>query len=216
MFNKSKYTVWYFSIVEKSKNRIVSGYTERHHVIPKCLNGTDDSTNIVKLSAREHFVCHWLLTKMVTNKKEQYQLWNAFSCMLYRENDVQHRYKISSKIFENIKITGAKIKSEHFSGDRNPMFGRTGKNNPLFGVKKSAEHIEKIRQGNLGKVRTEESKAKQSKSTKGKKHSDIWIEKTKQFGEANGMYGKKLSPETIAKRTATRKVNRLMQEMHRA
>jgi hypothetical protein len=206
--------VWYFSIIEKSKDRMISGYTERHHIIPKCLNGTNDHTNIVRLSAREHFVCHWLLTKMVTNKKEQYQLWNAFSCMLYRKNDVQYRYKISSKIFENIKITGSKIKSIRFSGQNNPMFGRTGENNPNFGVKKSIDHIEKIRQGNIGKIRTTESKEKQSKSTKGRKHSDIWIEKTKQFGKANGMYGKKLSLETIAKRTATRKANRLSQEIY--
>jgi hypothetical protein len=216
MFNESKYTTWYFSIIEKSKDRILSGYTERHHIIPKCLGGTDNDINIVKLSAREHFVCHWLLTKMVTDKKEQYQLWNAFSCMLYRKNDSQRRYKISSKIFENIKLAGAKIKSIRFSGENNPMFGRTGKNSPHFGIKKSSAHIEKIRRGNIGKVRTTESKEKQSKSTKGRKHPAEWIEKTKQFGEANGMYGKKLSPESIAKRTATRKANKLMQELHRA
>jgi hypothetical protein len=61
MFNNTKYTKWYFSIVDAAKS--TSGYTEQHHIIPKCLGGTDDADNLVNLSAREHFVCHWLQLK---------------------------------------------------------------------------------------------------------------------------------------------------------
>lgn len=39
-------------------------YVERHHIIPKCMGGTDDKTNLVLLTAREHFVAHQLLLKM--------------------------------------------------------------------------------------------------------------------------------------------------------
>ena len=213
MFNNTKYTKWYFSIVDTARTKSTSGYTEQHHIIPKCLGGTDDVNNLVNLSAREHFVCHWLLTKMVSNKKEQYQLWNAFSCMLYRENANQQRYKVSSKVFENIKIAGARIKSVRFSGTGNPMYGKKGKLSPLYGIKKSHSHIEKIRQGNFSKLRSAESREKQSITTSGRTQSAEWVEKRKQFGEANGMYGKKLSQETIARRTATRKANLLAKKL---
>lgn len=53
MFNNTKYTKWYFSIIESAKTRHLSGYVERHHIIPKCLKGTDDANNIVELSARK-------------------------------------------------------------------------------------------------------------------------------------------------------------------
>ena len=39
-------------------------YTEIHHIIPKCMGGTDDKSNLVKLTAREHYIAHKLLTKI--------------------------------------------------------------------------------------------------------------------------------------------------------
>lgn len=39
-------------------------YCEAHHIIPRCLNGSDDPNNIVNLTAREHFIAHYLLWKI--------------------------------------------------------------------------------------------------------------------------------------------------------
>lgn len=39
-------------------------YYEKHHILPKCLGGSDDASNLVLLTAREHFICHQLLTKI--------------------------------------------------------------------------------------------------------------------------------------------------------
>ena len=38
-------------------------YHERHHIVPKCLGGTDDDDNLIDLLAREHFVAHKLLAQ---------------------------------------------------------------------------------------------------------------------------------------------------------
>jgi len=66
MFNETKYTRWYHSIVEKARSRSdVIGYVEMHHVIPRCMGGSNLRNNLVPLTAKEHFICHWLLTKMV-------------------------------------------------------------------------------------------------------------------------------------------------------
>lgn len=39
-------------------------YLEKHHIIPKCLGGTDDINNIVKMSAASHLEAHILLLKL--------------------------------------------------------------------------------------------------------------------------------------------------------
>lgn len=215
MFNNSKYTKWYNEIISRAQIRTLSSdlYREKHHIVPRSLGGSNQASNLVILTAREHFLCHWLLTKMVVDAKQKYQMWNAFSCMLYRERPGQDRYKVSSRVFESIKVAGAKIKSERFKGANNPMFGRKGESSPHYGKKKSAEHLAKLSESHRGVVRTLESRAKQSAATKGRKQSADHIAKRICAGEKNGMYGKKLTTEMIAKRTSTLKANKLKKKI---
>ena len=102
MFNNSKYTNWYFSIIEtaKLKNNNV-GYLERHHIIPKSFGGNDTKDNLVKLTAREHFICHLLLTKITTGSN-RHKMLHAFMLMKGK-TDKQHRY-VNSRLFDSIKI----------------------------------------------------------------------------------------------------------------
>lgn len=67
------YNKIYSSIIEKAKNEVKTGYCERHHIIPKSLGGSDDNTNLVLLSAKEHFVCHYLLLKMQIKDSIEYK-----------------------------------------------------------------------------------------------------------------------------------------------
>lgn len=199
--------------MDRARTRFTGVYTETHHVVPKSLGGVNSPENLVKLTAREHFICHWLLTKMVDNKKHKYQMWNAFSCMLYRENSNQTRYRVSSRVFETIKSTGAKIKSERFSGKNNPMYGRRGELSPHYGKKQTPEHIAKLTATRVGKTRSEAARKKQSNSTKGRKQTPEHIEKRKCIGAKNGRYGYKMTPEDIAHRTAVMRKNRLAKKM---
>jgi hypothetical protein len=213
LFNATKYTRWYYDIINRAKIRSTSGYIEKHHIVPKSLGGNNNLENLVRLTAREHFICHWLLTKMVSNKKEKYQMWNAFSCMLYRENPNQERHKVTSRVFENIKSVGARIKSEKFSGENNPMFGRKGVLNPHYGKKKSAEHIANLSKAHKGQIRTVEARAKQSVTTKGRTQTQEHIEKRKCVGIKNGRFGYKMTAEEIAQRTATMQKNKLAKKL---
>lgn len=54
----------YKKLMERSKTRIPEGYTEKHHIIPRCLGGNDDISNIALLTPEEHFLAHQLLVKM--------------------------------------------------------------------------------------------------------------------------------------------------------
>jgi hypothetical protein len=215
IFNDSKYTRWYNQLVEQARVRILPRdvYTEKHHIVPQSLGGNNSIDNLVRLTAREHFVCHWLLTKMVVETKQKYQMWNAFSCMLYRENSNQERHKVSSRVFENIKSIGAKIKSEKFSGKNNPMYGKRDGLSPHYGKKKSTEHLAKLSQSHKGFVRSLESRAKQSESMSGRVQTPEHIEKRKCVGSKNGRFGYKMSTEEIAQRTATLQKNKLAKKL---
>lgn len=109
MFNQNKYTRIYYAIIERSRNRILEGYSEKHHVIPQSLGGANDPHNIVTLTAREHFICHLLLTKMVdgNNKSKMYQAaWMMASCV----GKNQERYNINNRLYEKLKFNMSAIK----------------------------------------------------------------------------------------------------------
>lgn len=100
-----QYSKIYDSIVSSRKNRILKSdeYYERHHIIPKCLGGIDGKDNIVILTAREHYVCHWLLTKIY---KDNSKLWYAFFQMA--KCNKRNGRIISSLMYERAK-RGMKI-----------------------------------------------------------------------------------------------------------
>ena len=79
MFECNKYTRIYYSIILHSQSRVKPKVTEKHHIIPKSLSGSNLSNNIAHLTPREHFICHKLLTKMTSGKsraKMSYALWS--------------------------------------------------------------------------------------------------------------------------------------------
>jgi hypothetical protein len=58
------YKKHYNRLIKRTRDRVLEGYSERHHVKPHCLGGGDEAKNIVRLTAEEHFVAHQLLVKM--------------------------------------------------------------------------------------------------------------------------------------------------------
>lgn len=61
------YKKHYNLLIGRAKARSISGYIERHHVIPKCMSGSDNKCNIVELTPEEHYVAHQLLAKIYPN-----------------------------------------------------------------------------------------------------------------------------------------------------
>ena len=55
----------YEKLIRHAQERgVVGGYSECHHIIPKAHGGTNNPDNLVQLTAREHFVAHWLLWRI--------------------------------------------------------------------------------------------------------------------------------------------------------
>lgn len=97
LFLDNKYTKTYYAIVNKAKTRILfDGYTENHHIIPKKLGGSDESHNRVKLTAREHLLCHLLLLKMLNGSK-RYQMLHAINMMTNRLKITSRSYQLAKE-----------------------------------------------------------------------------------------------------------------------
>jgi hypothetical protein len=96
-------------------------YGEKHHIIPKSLGGDDNITNIVKLSAREHFICHALLAEMYEKySNEWYKMNHAF--MMMKACATGNRY-LNAKLYELKRIDFSLTMSYNQSGQRNSQFG---------------------------------------------------------------------------------------------
>lgn len=116
MFVDNKYTKWYFSLIyyAKSQNRQKGQcYVETHHIIPKSLNGDNSMSNKVNLTPREHFICHLLLTKMVSGA-DRHKMLHAFMLMK-GSNNFQNRY-VNSKLYEYIKLEYGLYRSSVMKG----------------------------------------------------------------------------------------------------
>ncbi|QGZ15230.1 hypothetical protein [Klebsiella phage vB_Kpn_P545] len=96
-------------MAKASLRKEVSGYTESHHILPKSMGGSDDKSNIVDLTGREHFLAHKLLAKIYEGP-----MIYAFLMMCnarINEHGVE-RYKVSSRDYTLAK----KLLSEKLKG----------------------------------------------------------------------------------------------------
>lgn len=70
----SKYQLWHDQIIARANSRTDPEYYENHHIQPKCFGGSDAKGNLVKLTYREHFLVHWLLTKITVGNAQKKML----------------------------------------------------------------------------------------------------------------------------------------------
>ena len=138
LFLENKYTSTYYKIVNRAKARHITSYKERHHIVPRSLGGSNLVDNIVELTAREHFVCHLLLTKMLQGKNRKKMTFALWLLCNVKNPFQQERYIPNSLTYEKTRIAHAKNVSQQ-----------------LKGVKKTKIHW-------LNKKHTEETKLKQS------------------------------------------------------
>lgn len=99
----TKYSKWYVSIVTRAQQRANKnlGYTERHHILPRSfkMGGEKDPLNIVRLTAREHFLCHVLLVRMVGGHF-RHKMGRALMCM--KRNPTGERY-FNARLYERCR-----------------------------------------------------------------------------------------------------------------
>lgn len=108
-------------------------YHERHHIIPKCMNGGNDEENLIDLFAREHFIAHKLLADENPGNRSLIYAWTMMSWI---KTENQERYQLTPEEYEEAKMAFSKINSARkgtLFGANNPNYGNhklAGKNNP--------------------------------------------------------------------------------------
>lgn len=85
-------------IIERAQNRTLEGYSELHHIIPKCLGGTDEFSNLIRLTAREHFIIHKIL--VILNPNESKLHYATWAMATFKNN---RTYRIGSREYERLK-----------------------------------------------------------------------------------------------------------------
>lgn len=157
-------------------------YHERHHIVPKCLGGTNNKENLIDLFAREHFIAHQLLAKENPDNNKLVHAWALMS----RINNHNDKYQLTPEEYEEAKKYFVSL-----------MKGRT----------LSKETREKIGNANRGRVRSEEVKLAISKANKNK----FWSEERKRkfseamSGENHPMFGKHPTEESRRKNSEAHK-----------
>lgn len=174
----------------KSENRkkVKDGtYYENHHIIPKCMGGSDSKENLVLLTGREHFVAHKLLVEI---NPEVGSLKSALWMLMITKSPIglDRDYRVSSREYEEIKITNAKITSLRLTGIKRSEEFKANLRRPLpietitkmseskKGVKKPESFIIMLR----NRVYTESHKLNLSNSNRGQKRSADAIKNMKE------------------------------------
>lgn len=194
-----------------------NGIFEKHHIVPKCIGGTNNKENLILLTPKEHYMAHLLLTQMFEGKIKAKM---CYALLMMCVNNANQKRIISAKQYEYVKY----LISKNCKGENNSFYKKTfsdqvkldisermkGDNNPSrkYGVwnkgKKLKSHSEetkeKIKLGNLGKKHSDKTKEKMSLSSKGKVKSE---QHRKKLSEINT--GKKLSDDTKKKMSLAKK-----------
>ncbi len=185
----------YDDICKRGQERILPEdvYTEKHHIVPKCLGGTNEKNNLTVLTAREHFLVHYILTRIYPNNSK---IWNACFKMCSGGKG-QKRFIPNSRLYEFIKIELNKLKS-----------GQAYEQ--LYGQERADKIKQKISKRLTGKIVSEITRQNMRIARTGFLLGAIHSEEQKQkwsierSGEGNPCYGRKLSEDEIRRRTENR------------
>jgi hypothetical protein len=162
--NMSKYQNWYDQITQRGQNRETKTGHEKHHIVPKSLGGSNQKSNLTYLTPREHFICHWLLVKIYAEGEPHWKMLNALRIMrAENKNQTRYKTKITSRVYEKLKVEYATLQSER----------HTGTNNPFYGKNHSEEVKKKISLANKGRKQPLEEKMKQKQAMTGKKRPEF-------------------------------------------
>ncbi len=165
------YTLHYNKLIERApKVRPANYFTEGHHIVPRCMGGTDED-GIAYLTPEEHYIAHLLLVKMYPDEPKLVYAANAMST--YKLNG----RRLNNKSYGWLRKKHSKIVKEFLTGkprssEIKAKISAAQKGRPLTPKQEAA------RLARIGKPRTEEQKRKQSLT----------------------MMGRKLTPEQLAKR----------------
>ncbi len=97
-------------ISDRMSRQAPIGYVEKHHAWPRSLGGPDSKDNLVTLTAREHFIAHWILWKAVLCSKMSLAFWNM-CCAPSPVLGSRFKSK-NSRLYETLRSEFSRVRSE--------------------------------------------------------------------------------------------------------
>ena len=206
-FVESKYSKWYNNLIHKAQLRgSIQGYKETHHIIPRSFGGDNIKSNVVQLTAREHYIAHALLWKMkfegIYGSKMAFAFNTFINKMTTKERGVNHTYTISSRMYETFRKHYSQMLKEKYAKEGGTFTGRThseetkkiiGEMSRLNEFKRGVDHPSWGKKLNI----SAEAKLKRKQAIE-----EIWNDPEK---KAEMLQNRKIAnqrPEVIAKRKA--------------
>lgn len=112
----------YDKLIERGRTRgldknTLDYYTEKHHATPRCMGGSNDSSNLVLLTAREHYICHLILAVLHPDIP-------GLSCAVFfminnpASKDIDKKIVTNSRVFEQLRINIAESKRGETTSDK--------------------------------------------------------------------------------------------------
>lgn len=116
----NKYKKWYDQLIEFRRTNILEANFETHHIIPKSLGGSNEKSNLVRLTYREHYVAHLLLTKFVENKQDYIKMCWAVHRLAFSRKEL-----FTSREYEIARQTHIKNLTENHHSKRIPNWSKS-------------------------------------------------------------------------------------------
>lgn len=104
----------YNRFIDALKDQKVSGEVEIHHIVPRSLGGSNDESNLIKLTLRQHYIAHWMLWKAYGGKMAQ-----AFFFLNNKDDK-----RIGSKAYARLRedaLTGISGENHYLYGKEVPL-----------------------------------------------------------------------------------------------
>lgn len=159
----------YFEIINSGyKTKPVSGYYERHHIIPKsiCPLLKKSQNNLIYLTAKNHFLAHYYIWKWFKDELHETK-WSNKMCyafnMMKRIIVKTENIDELSKLYDEVRIQFIKLRKgkKHTEEARRKISNATkGEKNGMYGKKISDETRKKLIESHKGKKLSEELKRK--------------------------------------------------------
>ena len=103
------YRKHYDLLIDKARKRDKNSlkYSENHHIIPRSEGGLDNKENMVSLTAREHFLAHWLLYRENPNiPSRAFSFWRM--CNGRGKVAPENWITIPSRVYEEARLAHSK------------------------------------------------------------------------------------------------------------
>ena len=101
MKDSNYYKALYDRFIETRSNRVLDNCNiEVHHIVPRCMGGGEEESNLIALSPREHFLAHLFLNRAYPEHKG---ITKAHQAMFKGSSKQQNNRQFTSRFYQLIR-----------------------------------------------------------------------------------------------------------------